>query len=65
MENLKSTLINYKNKFSIFSTNIQSINEKFNELQIFVERLKQANYMFIAICIQESWLSESNDTSQI
>ena len=64
-ENLKSTLNNYKNKFSIFSTNIQSINAKFNELQIFVKRLKEANYMFSAICIQESWLSEGDDTSQI
>ncbi len=32
IENLISTLKNYKNKFSIFSTNIQSINIKFNEL---------------------------------
>ncbi len=51
IENLKTTLKNYKNKFSIFSTNIQSINAKFNELQFFVERLKKAIYMFSAICI--------------
>ncbi len=65
IENLKSTLKNYKNKFSIFSTNIQSFNAKFNELQIFVKRLKQDNYIFSAICIQENWLSEGDDISQI
>ncbi len=66
IENLKSSLKNCKNKFSIFSTNIQSINVKFNEPQIFVKRLKQANYMFSAICIQESCLSEEgDDTSKI
>jgi hypothetical protein len=64
-ENLKSTLNKHKNKFSIFSTNIQSINAKFNELQVFIERLRQVNYAFSAICIQESWLSEGVDTSQI
>ncbi len=47
IENLKSTLKNYKNKFSIFSTNSESINAKAKELLIFVEMLKQANYMFM------------------
>ncbi len=63
-ENLKATLKNYTNKFSIFSTNIQSINAKFNEL-LFLKTFKQSNYIFSAICIQESWLSEGDDTSQI
>ncbi len=58
-------LIQPQNKFSIFSTNIQSINANIDELRIFIECLKRINYTFGAICIQESWLSEDNDTSQI
>jgi hypothetical protein len=62
---LLSTLKNCKNQFSIFSTNIQSIHAKIDELRIFVECLKMHNYAFSAICIQESWLSDDADTSQI
>ncbi len=62
---LSMNLNSYKNKFSIFSTNIQSINAKIDELRIFIECLKRIKYTFSAICIQESWLSEDNDTSQI
>ena len=64
-ENLTSVLGKNKNNFSIFSTNIQSINAKIDELRIFVERLKQQNYVFSAICLQESWLTEDTDFSQI
>ncbi len=61
---LSSVLRNNQNSFSIFSSNIQSINAKFTELKIFIEMLNQLKYSFSAICVQESWLSE-NDTSQI
>ncbi len=63
-EKLTSTLHNNKNKFSIFSTNIQSINAKIDELRIFIEKFKKINYQFSAICVQESWLAEI-DMSQI
>ena len=44
-------LVNIKiNSFGILSTNIQSINAKFNELAAFVQE-----------CIQESWLTEQDD----
>ncbi len=62
---LISTLEKGKDEFSILSTNIQSINAKIYELQIFVEHLKTFDFQFSAICIQESWLSEGDDTSQI
>ena len=62
---LSSVLKNNQNSFSIFSTNIQSINAKFMELKIFIEMLNQLKYSFSAICVQESWLSENDDTSQI
>ncbi len=64
-DKLTSTLNNFKNKFSIFSSNIQSINAKIDEIEIFVKCLQKHNFIFSAICIQESWLSEVDDTSQI
>ncbi len=65
VEKLSLTLNSYNNKFCIFSITIQSINAKIDEHRIFIECLKRINYTFSAICIQESWLSEDNDMSQI
>ncbi len=53
------------NKFTIFSTNIQSINAKIDELRLFIEHLKTYNFMFSVICIQESWLSKGSHKSLI
>jgi hypothetical protein len=64
-DKLVSTLTKSKNYFSILSTNAQSINAKFDELKLFIEDLKTLDLEFSAICIQESWLSEGDDTSQI
>ncbi len=64
-ETLSSTLSKSKKLFSIFSTNIQSLNAKTDEFKIFVESPRKLNYTFSAVCIQESWLSENDDTSQI
>ena len=47
--------------FSILSTNIQSINSKFNELEAFVEDLGKHHFKFSAICLQETWLSDNDD----
>ena len=44
---------------NIMSLNCQSINAKFNELQIIVENLN--NNPGSVICLQESWLKENND----
>ena len=54
-----------KNNFSIFSTNARSINANFSEIQIFVESLKENGFAFSAICVQESWLADGDDISQI
>ena len=53
------------NNFSILSTNIQSIHAKFNELQAFVKDMQSVQFNFSVICIQESWLKDADDTSQI
>ncbi len=65
IDKLTSTVNRNKNKFSIFSTNIQSIHAKIDELRIFVKSLNKIKYPFSAICIKESWLSEDGNTSQI
>ncbi len=49
----------------MFSTNIQLINAKIEELRLFIEHLKTFNFMFSVICIEESWLPEGSDTSLI
>ena len=64
-DNLISTLKKNKNQFSILSTNIQSICSKIDELRIFIEMLKISHLEFSAICIQESWLAEGADLSQL
>ncbi len=42
-DKLISTLTSRKNEFSIFSTNIQSIRAKFDELKLLVEQLRNLN----------------------
>ena len=61
--NLKTFLEKNKTNFTVLSTNIASINAKFDELFLFVENLKQSNLQFSAIIIQESWLSQNDDVA--
>ena len=57
------TLINiYK---YILSSNIQSINATFSELEAFVNDLSSLHFKFIIIRLQESWLSDTDDLSLI
>ena len=44
---------------SILSGNIQSINAKFDEFQIFVTRVN-TSHPISAICLQECWLDEKD-----
>ncbi len=64
-EYLIPILCKNKNNFSTFSTNIQSINAKIDQLNILVESLRQQHFSFSAICEWESWLSQHSDVSQI
>lgn len=61
---LVSILESSKNKFSIYSSNIQSIRSKIDELKIFIKKLADRNCYFSALCIQESHLSDNDDTDQ-
>ena len=61
-------LINEKqgNKhFTILSTNIESVNAKIDELIIFIETLREVNFEFSAICLQECWITDDANLSHI
>lgn len=58
-------VVNKTDKFSILSTNIQSLNAKHNELSIFLSRLSDIGFKFSAICVQESWLNDVDNISPL
>ena len=59
-----STLFGNKfNQFLILSLNCQSLNAKFDRINIFLETLQKQNVIFGAICLQETWLGEHTDLS--
>ena len=62
---LKSTLASKKQCFTVLSSNIESINAKFNELQILIKQLQDTDLHFSAICLQETWLDDNDDTGLI
>ncbi len=64
-ETLVPLLTSKKDNFHILCSNIESINAKFDELNIFVQLLREKDFEFDAICLQETWLSEKADYSQL
>ena len=63
IDSLSEQLIPHTNKFSVLSVNIQSINAKFDKLLALITYLSDNNFMFSAICIQESWIKQGQDIS--
>ena len=57
-----SKLLVHKAGFSILSLNIQSVNAKFDEFQLFVNRMNLTNPIS-AICLQECWLSDIDNVT--
>ena len=49
--------------FPILSLNCQSLNAKFDQLQIFINYLKTHGFCFSAICLQETWMDNDSDLS--
>ena len=49
------------NNFTILSLNVQSLNAKFDQIQILISQLKSKHVQFNAICLQETWLTENSD----
>ena len=58
IESMENKLKPHINSFSIVSLNIQSINAKFDKLTTLIDYLKESDFMFSAICIQETWLKK-------
>ena len=61
---LKDSLAFTKDKFTVFSLNVQSINSKFKLIYPLMLELINADMAFSAICLQESWLTDDSDLSQ-
>ena len=51
----------FSDKFSVLSLNCQSLNAKFNNFSIYIQELKEHNFKFSAICLQETWLKNDDD----
>ena len=64
-DNLKILADEYKDRLSIFSSIIQFIYAKFNEFEIFIEELNTINFKFNVICLQEIWITDNSDLSQL
>jgi hypothetical protein len=62
---LPDSLMSTNNNFSVLSLNSQSIRAKLDELKLLLSTAKSQGIKFNAICIQESWLGDSPDTSAI
>ena len=59
-------ILKNKNKcFSILSTNIESLNSKHTELDIFVEELYDQNCEISAFCLQECWIKDEIDSQHL
>ena len=49
--------------FSVLTSNIESLNAKFDELVIHVTELNKIDFKYSVICLQETWLSDNDDIS--
>ena len=63
IDSMTDNLKPHEKSFSLMSLNIQSINAKFDKLTTLLSYLNESNFMFSAICIQETWLRHDQDTS--
>ena len=52
--------VDKKNQFTLLSLNIQSINAKFDQLQIFLKKMNEKSFQFDVLCLQETWLNETS-----
>ena len=53
----------HTNNFSILTTNIESLNSKYDELIVYIEELRKINFKYSVICPRETRLSENDDLS--
>ena len=62
IDSIKSIPREIKDTFSILSLNVQSLNAKFSSLETLLPIFDEQNIQFDALCLQESWLSDSDNT---
>ena len=60
---LINTIKEKQNVFKILSLNVQSLQAKFEEFKIYLENLHNSYCNFDAICLQETWLTEKDNSS--
>jgi hypothetical protein len=61
-EKLVEIMLDKKDIFKCLSLNVQSINSKIDQLRSYIQKLKADNCIFDAICVQETWLSDTMTT---
>ena len=65
IENLKTNCDKNRSNFNVLSMNIQSLSAKFDDLVILLDQLNDDTRNIAAILIQESWLNDDSDLSQL
>ena len=60
-ENLSKFMKINKNKFSLFSLNVDSINQKYTHISSYLDVLATSNVVFSAIAIQEARICDDTD----
>ena len=65
IENLRTNCEKNRSNFNVPSMNIQSLSAKFDDLVISLDQLNDDTRNIAVILIQESWLNEDSDLSQL
>ena len=60
---LGEVLYSHIDDFSMLSLNVQSLQSKFDSLISYLSYLQSHSFSFHAICLQETWLKDGQDTS--
>ena len=60
-DSLNNLFTDKADSFSILSLNCQSLNAKFEQINFKIQQLQSKGHEFIAICLQETWLSDDSD----
>ena len=64
IDSLNDFLSSKTGEFSVLSLNSQSLQAKFDKLLVLLTHLKESmDFSFSAICVQETWLTDSHDLS--
>ena len=65
VDDLKNFLTKNKNKITVLSLNIDSLNSKFDELNILIHTLAESNVFISVICIQEARIGENSNVEHL